>query len=227
MADCVDQRAGNKRKLRVTATPNVTLTLAHVPLHCRRARTVLLGPLTPDDVDAASFIRHRQGPTVVLTRGFRVCQPLPSTQGSMEQLLELLKAIAGCHGSSPCASWLVHATCGCLLVAHYPIHSFTQPTQEIQQTVGTNLCTVLYRPRGIKGGCGSRVVGSRDGVPASGGPHGAGAAARTGCLRTGDGLQGAQLPAPGARPVPLHHVPMFGHGCSVPCYSALIERVEV
>ncbi|BDA50140.1 hypothetical protein COCOBI_15-2680 [Coccomyxa sp. Obi] len=52
---------GNKRKLRVTATPNVTLTLAHVPPQCRRARTVLLGPLTPDDLDAASFIRHRQG----------------------------------------------------------------------------------------------------------------------------------------------------------------------
>lgn len=53
--------AGNKRKLRVTAMPNVTLRVEHVPPHCRRARTVLLGPLTPNDLDAASFIRHRQG----------------------------------------------------------------------------------------------------------------------------------------------------------------------
>lgn len=39
---------GNKRKLRVTAQPNVTLTMEHVPRRCRRARVVLLGPLTPE-----------------------------------------------------------------------------------------------------------------------------------------------------------------------------------
>ena len=53
--------AGNKRKLRVTAVPNMTLTMQHVPQHCRRARTVLLGPLTPHDLDAASFISFKQG----------------------------------------------------------------------------------------------------------------------------------------------------------------------
>ena len=53
--------AGNKRKLRVTAQPNVTLIAAHVPLHCRRARTLLLGPLTPTDLDAAGLINARQG----------------------------------------------------------------------------------------------------------------------------------------------------------------------
>lgn len=53
--------AGNKRKLRVTATPNVTLSAAHVPPHCRRARTVLLGPLAPADLDPASFVAMRQG----------------------------------------------------------------------------------------------------------------------------------------------------------------------
>lgn len=53
--------AGNKRKLRVTAAPNITLTVQQVPQHCRRARTVLLGPLTPQDLDAASFISFKQG----------------------------------------------------------------------------------------------------------------------------------------------------------------------
>jgi hypothetical protein len=45
----------------VTAQPNVTLTAAHVPAHCGRARTLLLGPLTPADLDAASFINAPQG----------------------------------------------------------------------------------------------------------------------------------------------------------------------
>ncbi len=57
----VNTYAGNKRKLRVTASPNMTLTMRHVPQHCRRARTVLLGPLTPQDLDAASFINFKQG----------------------------------------------------------------------------------------------------------------------------------------------------------------------
>ncbi len=49
---------GNRRKLRVAAQPNVTLSAAHVPARCRRARTVLLGPLTPTDVDCLSFIQQ-------------------------------------------------------------------------------------------------------------------------------------------------------------------------
>ncbi len=36
---------GNKRKLRVTAQPNVQLSMSHVPPACRRARAILLGPL--------------------------------------------------------------------------------------------------------------------------------------------------------------------------------------
>jgi formaldehyde-activating enzyme involved in methanogenesis len=51
---------GNHRKLRVLAKPNITLTMEHVPAHCRRARTVLLGPLTPSDLDAAAFVNHPQ-----------------------------------------------------------------------------------------------------------------------------------------------------------------------
>lgn len=52
---------GHRRKLRVTAQPEVTLAAAHVPRHCRRARVVLLGPLTPQDMDSASFVRMRTG----------------------------------------------------------------------------------------------------------------------------------------------------------------------
>ncbi|GBF92662.1 hypothetical protein Rsub_05031 [Raphidocelis subcapitata] len=48
---------GSHRKLQVTANPQVTLTRSQVPLWCRRARAVLLGPLTLHDVDAASFTR--------------------------------------------------------------------------------------------------------------------------------------------------------------------------
>ena len=51
---------GNRRKLRVAARPNVTLSAQHVPARCQRARTVLLGPLTPDDVNCLSFI-HQPG----------------------------------------------------------------------------------------------------------------------------------------------------------------------
>ena len=45
----------------MTASPNMTLTMQHVPQHCRRARTILLGPLTPQDLDAATFITFKQG----------------------------------------------------------------------------------------------------------------------------------------------------------------------
>lgn len=44
-----------ERKLRLAADPGVTLTYEHVPLRCRIARVVMLGPLMPQDVDAASF----------------------------------------------------------------------------------------------------------------------------------------------------------------------------
>lgn len=52
---------GNKRKLRVLAQPNVTLGWGHVPPHCRRARTVLLGPLMPEDIDCKSFVHKSRG----------------------------------------------------------------------------------------------------------------------------------------------------------------------
>ncbi len=52
---------GNHRKLRVTAQPNVSLTLEHVPHHCRRAKTILLGPLTPTDLDATAFVHQEHG----------------------------------------------------------------------------------------------------------------------------------------------------------------------
>lgn len=52
---------GHRRKLRVTAQPDETLTAAHVPRHCRRARVVLLGPLTPRDMHSASFVHMRTG----------------------------------------------------------------------------------------------------------------------------------------------------------------------
>ncbi|KAI3438251.1 hypothetical protein D9Q98_000687 [Chlorella vulgaris] len=47
---------GNHRKLRVPAQPNVTLSMRHLPARCRRARTLLLGPLMPADLDPASFV---------------------------------------------------------------------------------------------------------------------------------------------------------------------------
>lgn len=64
--------AGNKRKLRVTAQPNVTMTPQHVPWHCRRARTLLLGPLTPQDLHSAAFVSMPQGtaPGLFLTHHF-------------------------------------------------------------------------------------------------------------------------------------------------------------
>lgn len=58
---CCGCVAGNHRKLRVSKQPNVTLTLDHVPQHCRRARTILMGPLTPTDLDAAAFVHQQLG----------------------------------------------------------------------------------------------------------------------------------------------------------------------
>lgn len=45
----------------MTANPNITVGLADVPWRCRRARAVLLGPLTLHDIDAASFLHQRRG----------------------------------------------------------------------------------------------------------------------------------------------------------------------
>lgn len=42
----------------MTANPNVTLSRAHVPRHCQRARTVILGPLTQHELDAGSFLEY-------------------------------------------------------------------------------------------------------------------------------------------------------------------------
>ncbi|PNW75901.1 hypothetical protein CHLRE_12g555750v5 [Chlamydomonas reinhardtii] len=59
---------GHQRKLRVTANPNVTLSRAHVPRHCQRARTVILGPLTQHELDAGSFLEY-DGVWDALVRG--------------------------------------------------------------------------------------------------------------------------------------------------------------
>lgn len=48
---------GHQRKLRVVATPNVTLGVQHVPWRWLLAKVVLLGPLVSDDVNAAGFVR--------------------------------------------------------------------------------------------------------------------------------------------------------------------------
>lgn len=50
--------AGNHRKLRVVAEPDVKLSWEHVPFRCRWAKTILLGPLTQNDVDVESFVRQ-------------------------------------------------------------------------------------------------------------------------------------------------------------------------
>ena len=63
----LDRCTGNHRKLRVTAQPNVSLTLEHVPHHCRRAKTILLGPLTPTDLDAAAFVHQERGMLAVMS----------------------------------------------------------------------------------------------------------------------------------------------------------------
>lgn len=52
---------GNKRVLRVLGQPEVKLKWDHVPKHCKAARTILLGPLMPQDIDCASFAHREQG----------------------------------------------------------------------------------------------------------------------------------------------------------------------
>ena len=61
---------GQARKLQVTAQPSHVLTAADVPLRCRLARVVLVGPLTATDVDAASFTRP-QSPFFRLMQNFQ------------------------------------------------------------------------------------------------------------------------------------------------------------
>ena len=63
---------GNKRKLRVLAQPNVTLGWNHVPLHCRRARTVLLGPLMPSDIDCQGFVHKSRGMLIARKLQYRL-----------------------------------------------------------------------------------------------------------------------------------------------------------
>lgn len=78
---------GNHRRLRVTANPSITLTRDHIPLRCRMARTVLLGPLTMYDVDAASFLTppsspHRRSAELYSHEGAVRVQGLDGSQGS-------------------------------------------------------------------------------------------------------------------------------------------------
>eukprot|EP01023_Acetabularia_acetabulum_P041274 TRINITY_DN4017_c0_g1_i1.p1 TRINITY_DN4017_c0_g1~~TRINITY_DN4017_c0_g1_i1.p1 ORF type:complete len:429 (+),score=49.13 TRINITY_DN4017_c0_g1_i1:183-1289(+) len=49
---------GNHRKLRVIEEPDVTIRKSDVPWNWRCARTVLLGPLTQNDIDASSFLKY-------------------------------------------------------------------------------------------------------------------------------------------------------------------------
>jgi len=49
---------GNHRKLRVVAEPDVKLSWEHVPFRCRWAKTIVLGPLTQNDVNVESFVRQ-------------------------------------------------------------------------------------------------------------------------------------------------------------------------
>lgn len=51
---------GHKRVLHVTARPSTTLDLKHVPFICRLAKTVLIMPLMPTDVNSASFLKWRR-----------------------------------------------------------------------------------------------------------------------------------------------------------------------
>ncbi|KAG1654340.1 hypothetical protein FOA52_010651 [Chlamydomonas sp. UWO 241] len=62
---------GNARRLHVPANPNITLTVAHVPPRCRRARVVIAAPLTLYDVDAASLLQHDGGWVEAALRGYQ------------------------------------------------------------------------------------------------------------------------------------------------------------
>ena len=60
---------GNKRRLRVLDYANVSLSWKHVPRRCRAASTVLLCPLTPNDVDVASFLTYNKSSLARLLPG--------------------------------------------------------------------------------------------------------------------------------------------------------------
>lgn len=96
---------GNRRKLRVSAQPNVTLSAAHVPWNCRRARTIVLGPLTADDVDVASFLQAgwpgRRAPIALMAQGLqRALEPGTGRVMSHKQPSEQLTVgLGGCFCS--------------------------------------------------------------------------------------------------------------------------------
>lgn len=90
---------GSDRQLRVTAHPNVTLAARHVPWWWRRARVVLLCPLTADDVDVSSFTRRWHGRQMVGLMGQGLQRKLDAAghvstlqQPFSEQLLALFAA---------------------------------------------------------------------------------------------------------------------------------------
>ena len=88
---------GNRRKLRVAAQPNVTLSAAHVPARCRRARTVLLGPLTPADVDCLSFIQQ-PGAGFNLVCQVRTISILTVYSVTLRALMPLSSTLSSCCG---------------------------------------------------------------------------------------------------------------------------------
>eukprot|EP01025_Chloroclados_australasicus_P027489 TRINITY_DN2725_c2_g2_i1.p1 TRINITY_DN2725_c2_g2~~TRINITY_DN2725_c2_g2_i1.p1 ORF type:complete len:359 (+),score=29.06 TRINITY_DN2725_c2_g2_i1:120-1196(+) len=75
---------GQHRKLRVTAQPNVTLSKSDVPWNWRCARTILLGPLIPNDVDASSFTQQNWLEKL-LCPGQRICLMAQGYQRSLDQ----------------------------------------------------------------------------------------------------------------------------------------------
>lgn len=62
---------GHRRKLKVTKQPDVVLTAEHVPRLWRRARVVVLGPLTPQDMDCSSFLNMYTEERLDRFTGFR------------------------------------------------------------------------------------------------------------------------------------------------------------
>lgn len=62
---------GHRRKLKVTKQPDVVLTADHVPRWWRRARVVVLGPLTPQDMDCSSFLNLYSGSRMDRITGFQ------------------------------------------------------------------------------------------------------------------------------------------------------------
>lgn len=67
---------GNHRKLRVTQQPNVTLSWRHLPPRCRRARSLLLGPLMPEVRRHRLLLLHWQGRgSWGRPAGCRCCRP--------------------------------------------------------------------------------------------------------------------------------------------------------